>query len=156
MGEQRNNHPDVADRPQTLETIGCRRIFAGHQREGGGRAGCAPHEGGRRPVVRAVCGPGGLKIAVPLPACPPLGWLVLMQYAASRCSSSLCGARADFGGGRLMQFDAARGVSVGCSAGFESFSPVIARVGSLKTRRCLGSCGCPATALIQYAYFRNR
>jgi hypothetical protein len=57
-------------------------------------------------VLLALGGSGGFRIAVPLPACPPLVGLVLMQLLAHRHRLSARRRRRDFRGGREMQCDA--------------------------------------------------
>lgn len=65
------------------------------------------------PLVGSTCfgGPGGFRIAVPLPACPSLGSRILMHYATSRCGISLRRVRGRFKAGRMMQCDAHTWVS---------------------------------------------
>lgn len=75
-----------------------------------------------RSVVRAIGVLGDLKIAVPLPACPPLESRVLMQQAAARRSTSPHGIWDGFRTDRVMQYDARGECSSRLTAGLHSRS----------------------------------
>lgn len=127
----RPNLPNVSTWAIPEVRGGSRRVFPAYDRLAAVRQQCGTGVG-LRSVVRALGGSGGVRIAAPLPACPPLGWLVLMQLAAGRRSASLRGIRGDFRAGRAMQCDTRGRYFFASPERLECFSLCIAHLAALR------------------------